>query len=66
MVHGLSFFFEEKILSSQLLNPVGVFDETWNKERSHCVDVYIVMRALQSNYLKRSYDLIDLAFFFKE
>jgi hypothetical protein len=33
------------ISSQLLLNPMGDFDETWYKERSHCVDVHIVRRA---------------------
>jgi hypothetical protein len=42
----------KKLLSSQLLlNPSGDFDETWYKERSHCVDVHIIRGAL-SNIFK--------------
>jgi hypothetical protein len=34
-------------LSSQLLlNPLGDYDETWYKERSYCVDVHVLKRAL--------------------
>jgi hypothetical protein len=32
-----------------LLNPLGDFDETWYKQRSHYLDVHIV-RLVLSNY----------------
>jgi hypothetical protein len=34
-----------------LLNPLDVFDKTWYKERSHCVDVQIV-RGTLSNFFQ--------------
>jgi hypothetical protein len=37
-----------------LLKSLEDFDETWYKERSHCVDVYIV-RGILSNHFSRSY-----------
>jgi hypothetical protein len=45
-------------LSLQLL------DETWYKERSHCVDMNIIMGAL-SNYFFNELHPLDLAFSFK-
>jgi hypothetical protein len=37
-----------------LLNPLRDFDETWYKERSHCVDVHIIRGPL-SHHFQRSY-----------
>jgi hypothetical protein len=34
-----------------LLNPFGDFDETWYKERSHCVDVHIIREALSNSFV---------------
>jgi hypothetical protein len=60
----LPFSLKNTLSMQLLLNPLGDFDETWNKERSHCVDVHIVKGAL-SNYFSRSYGSWTWVFFLK-
>jgi hypothetical protein len=45
----LTFSLKNTLSFQLLLNPLEDFDETWYKERSHHVDVYIV-RGAQSNF----------------
>jgi hypothetical protein len=53
---GLSIFLENYFVFATPPKPFGDFDETWYKERSHCVDVHII-RGLPSNYFSGSYGL---------
>jgi hypothetical protein len=48
----LAFSLKNTLSLQLLLNTLDDFDETWYKERSHCVDVHIVREAL-SNYFPR-------------
>ena len=52
----LAFSVKSTLSLQLLLNPLGDFDETWYKERSHCVDVHIIRGPL-SNYFSGSYGL---------
>jgi hypothetical protein len=48
--------------SQTLLNLLADFDETCDKEKSHCVDVHIIRGAL-SNYFPRSYSIFFEKYF---
>ena len=52
----LAFSVKSTLSLQLLLNSLGDFDETWYKERSHCVDVHIIRGPL-SNYFSGSYGL---------
>jgi hypothetical protein len=51
---GLDLFFEKYFVFATPPKLSRDFDETWCKERSHCVDVHIVRGAL-FNYFSKSY-----------